>query len=153
ARHGTATATSYGESSDAPACAAQQSQQKLSRTRGSPLWSSCWGIETGSLWQISPRRSGSPTAAAAAQDAPMGAKICTTSATKTIGKNLCKRCRIMNGPPGATLAYNDLRMPTPQARISTLKRKNLLLRDPKTTGRTRDWRSIILPYRVLCCIQ
>src|ERR1700712_1171987 len=40
--------------------------------------------------------SGSDAAMLAAQQAPIGAKICTTNANRTIGRNLFSRARIAN---------------------------------------------------------
>jgi len=73
-----------GVSSEAPAWAAQQTEQAPSWAR--PLWSPC-GMPSWLPWQIGAALRGSLAAMAAAHVAPIGARICTTSAIMMIGRN------------------------------------------------------------------
>src|SRR5919197_4491475 len=84
-----------GTSTGAPVCSTLQTEQHPSWAR----WvdgSICPAPGAPLPWQITAPASGSEAAMLAAQHAPMGAKICTTRAIKTIGRKFFSRRRIAN---------------------------------------------------------
>lgn len=88
----TAAAKACGASSGAPVCNTLQAAQQPSWA-WCPVWSSC-PLPGFAPWQMLATASGSDKARLIAQQAPIGAKICTNRATRTIGRKFFSRRRI-----------------------------------------------------------
>src|SRR6185312_9003256 len=87
-----------GTSTGAPLCSTLQTEQHPSWARW-PFWSVCPAPGVALPWQITAPASGSEAAMDAAQHAPIGAKICTARATRTIGRKFfSQRIAIPSAP-------------------------------------------------------
>lgn len=89
-------ATKPAGSDEAPGAALAMKPQHSTQLAS---WSWYWPpsplpVEDGLPWQISATPSGLEAAAAAAQDNPIGAMICTNKANKKTGRYFCSRARI-----------------------------------------------------------
>src|SRR5215207_2928458 len=93
ATRSTAIAAVCGTSTGAPVCSTLQTEQHPSWARW-PVWSACPAPGAPLPWQMKAPASGSEAAMLAAQHAPIGAKICTARAIRTIGRKFFSRRRI-----------------------------------------------------------
>src|SRR6476620_7139585 len=90
ATRSTVIAAICGTSTGAPVCSTLQTEQDPSWARW-PVWSVGPAPGAAPPWQMTAPASGSEAAMAAAQHAPIGAKICTTRAIRTIGRKFFSR--------------------------------------------------------------
>src|SRR6187431_1317926 len=79
-----------GTSTGAPVCSTLHTEQQPSWARW-PGWSVCPEPGAAMPWQMTAPASGSEDAMLAAQHAPIGAKICTARAIRTIGRKFFSR--------------------------------------------------------------
>ncbi|MEH2501847.1 hypothetical protein V1290_000658 [Bradyrhizobium sp. AZCC 1578] len=95
ATRSTSIAAVCGPSTGAPVCSTLQTEQHPSWARWL-AWSACPASGAPLPWQMMAPASGSEAAMLTAQHAPIGAKICTTRAIRTIGRKFFSRRRIAN---------------------------------------------------------
>jgi hypothetical protein len=95
-RYGAAATVAWGVSMEAAAGATQQTAQAPSCSRCPPVGSIWPAAEAAPPEQIAAACSGSEAAMLAAQQAPIGARICTARAISTRGRNFRNRRRIKN---------------------------------------------------------